>query len=123
MGYEQQTEATNSPVWDQADLAQQLMGNTNAIRRIAALLVKTTQAELNTAQSALAQSNLDSARSIAHSIKGSSSNFRAWALHHSARRLEDACTAKDMDCAKTLLQELEANFQTLQTVLESEGYL
>ena len=55
----------------------------------------------------------------AHTLKGSSGNFRAWRMLHLCERIEAACAAADRSRLATLVQEGRAIWEETQAAMES----
>ncbi len=68
---------------------------------------------------ALTDYNSDDFRRAAHSIKSNSANFGAMVLSEKAKKLEDLGKAGQLDQAAAPLEEAEAEYSKVKSVLET----
>lgn len=102
-------EFTDLPGINVEDGLKRLRGNSAAYKRILLNFLNKQSDSVEIINSYIQSSDWDEATHIAHSLKGSGGNIGAEQLHKDAAALEQACRAKDLEKAKTLLTTLTAS--------------
>lgn len=80
--------------------------------------VADSSAKVGELAAAIASGDTDNLRTIAHSLKGSSSNICAGELTELARQLEFLGKSETLDGAEAVLEKLKAEFAAVQAILQ-----
>lgn len=87
-------------------------------RELVDIFLQDTPRRIAEIESTLAAKNAPDLTRAAHSIKGSSSNFGAVALHDVARSMEQAGKEQDYPTVQALLPAMQAEFSRVKAALE-----
>jgi len=109
-------EATAEPmIFDRNDLLERIMGDETLLQTLLELFLQDIPPRLQALQQALQQSDTDTLRQQAHSIKGAAANLGAGRMHTSADALEQAAKAQDLSAASLALTQLQQAWLSFQT--------
>ncbi|MCG8567653.1 MAG: Hpt domain-containing protein, partial [Desulfobacterales bacterium] len=97
-----------------------LGGNGDLLERILDIFAQETPEQLAALSRAAEARNFDEIRRHAHTLKGSAARIFADPGRESARRVETAAQARDMDGVTQALPAMEAAFQTLMDALQPQ---
>jgi two-component system sensor histidine kinase/response regulator len=103
--------------FDEVDLIERMMGNENLARRVAGRFLEDMPRQLMALSQALGAADAESARRIAHSIKGAAANISVTHVHDLAGRLEDLGSEGRLDDASQLLPQLTSTFDSVIPVM------
>lgn len=92
-----------------ADGLNRMRGNSAAYKRVLLGFLNKQSNSAETIDSHIQNADWDKATHLAHTLKGSGGNIGAEQLHKDAAALEQACRAKDLGPAKTLLNALTSS--------------
>jgi HPt (histidine-containing phosphotransfer) domain-containing protein len=99
-------------VIDLDSLETRCLGNVELVERVLGKFAAQLETDLATLDEALAASDADTFRAIAHKLKGMSANVEAWPLHECAKEAEETALSRDMaELAKQLERFHEMRLQ------------
>jgi two-component system sensor histidine kinase/response regulator len=104
-----------------ADLLARVGGSHEVLREVIALFIEDCPKLMADIRNALAEGNCDAAYRAAHTLKGSAGNFDAHRVVEVTQRLEARSREANIDAARTVLQTLETEIDTLLTKLAQTG--
>ncbi len=108
-----------SDVLDRHALLAHFGGDAALIEEIAAIFIQSSQELLAQLREALQRQDAEQLRRIAHTLKGSASNFLAKEVSAAAHRLEAVGRSGDLSGASDALLALELHVSSLRTALET----
>lgn len=94
-------------------------GDADLIKEIACIFAQSSQDWLVQLREALARQDADQVRRIAHTLKGSASNFMARPVTEAAFRLESLGRSGDLSAAPDALAALELQVHELRKALDA----
>ena len=107
--------------FDKSSLLDRLCGDEELAREIVGIFLEDSPQQIASLKDALERNDAEGVRLYAHSLKGSSGNVAAQALHAVALQLEQAGRSGDLPKAAALLPELEQAFAHLREELIASG--
>ena len=93
------------------------LGNEATVRKLVRNYIEKTEAQIPLIEKALASSDTETSRELAHSIKGSALNLSMEVLGEAALRLEYSSRDTDMDASSANLDKLKVAFNELKKYL------
>jgi len=108
---------TESPVFDEADLMQRVMGDRDLARTILAGFLADVPREIESLRASLSSGDRASSQRVCHTIKGAAANVGAPMLSEAAREMETAAGVGELEKVKELLPRLERQFVELTNTL------
>lgn len=109
--------ARETVIFDKADLLGRIDGDEAFLAELVGLFLQDIPKQLDLLARALANNDAALCSTQAHSIKGSSANLGAHAIHRVASELEAVGRNGDMKGAMTLFERLKEEFAALETIL------
>ncbi|MBN2714334.1 MAG: response regulator [Deltaproteobacteria bacterium] len=104
----------DTPLFDEADFLQRIMGRRELMVRVLQLFLDTTPQTLDELHLALRENDLSNANQVAHTLKGASLNVSSPVLGKIALELEMACRNNDREKATQLAVDYEGSFAALK---------
>ena len=98
----------------------QRSGAPNMLQRVVTLYFENSKPAMDKFRSAVAQKDIDSIRTIAHSLKSSSANVGAIRLAGCCRTVENKAREQDIDKIDEHLLQIEAEYNLVVKALEKE---
>jgi PAS domain S-box-containing protein len=109
---------TSAPIFDKTELIMRLGNDQELFKEVIALFLETTPDRIRLLKSALNEDNAESAKFHAHSLKGAFANIAAHSLRDMSLAVESAVKKNEMNQARSLISDLENNFEQFRRVLE-----
>lgn len=110
-------------VFDEKELLIRLMNDENLLHRIIRAFESDTPGQLLELHNVIEAQDYDTARRLAHNIKGSAANISAPALKQAALELEVAIKEARYDQLAELLVSLDLQMDALLKLMRARGYL
>ncbi len=107
------------PVIDMEGALRRLCGNRELLEELLLELAETYGNVTDEIRSHLENRDMDSARQLAHSLKGTAGNLSAEELHHAAKELEQAIRQGDPEDVEALLNAVEAAMGRITELVKS----
>ncbi len=102
---------------DRQALKELLDGDEDLFKEIIEDFINDLPLQLKLLKEALAENNVGMVRQKAHTIKGSSSSIRAWAVHNLALTLENAAERENLTQVRAIVEKLENEVVYLLDIL------
>jgi signal transduction histidine kinase/CheY-like chemotaxis protein len=110
--------ASRTPRFNAEDLLERLMGNEELAKRLAGAFVDSMPAQLAALARALGDSDAQTARLTAHSIKGAAANLGCGDLRDLASRAEELGESGELAQVSAILPDVEAAFEAVKPELQ-----
>jgi len=117
MWHKQQSTLLTDFDWQQ--LRQLAGGDTEFETELLNIFLVDAEASLRQLEQAIASKSIEAIEDIAHSLRGASANVGAKSLADVALQLEQTARNGEMTDARTLLQQMNAHCQSIQTHVQS----
>ncbi|MDK2779406.1 MAG: Hpt domain-containing protein [Pseudomonadota bacterium] len=104
-------------VWNRDAALTRLMHNETLLNKVCALFIRTSPAQVEGIQTAVADNDFPTAQATAHTLKGASGNIGGECLMSLCAQIEQAAKAQDATQLQQLSAELSDTYQALLTAL------
>jgi HPt (histidine-containing phosphotransfer) domain-containing protein len=108
-------------IFEKGMLWERLGGDAELFEEIIGVFLDDAPLQMGKLQEALEKGDSREVELQAHSLKGAAMNIGGTALQGLAHEIENKGKIRDLDCARPLLSELEAEFEKLKLVLKRKG--
>jgi len=106
--------------FDREKLFSILNDNVESFKTLIAVFIDDTQDKINYLETLLESNSFEEALKTAHSMKGSTANFRCGILSDIIKKIEKEIRSEDAKAAGTILQDIKVEWEVVLAILNDE---
>ena len=110
---------TSVPIYDREGFLERLMGDSEMAQGVIDVFLDDIPKQIESLKTAMQDSDVETAKRVAHSIKGAAANIGGEALRHLAAEIEKACKDGQLDSVTDRCPELESQFDRLKEAIQN----